>query len=96
MLSLRLFSLSLRRKRLSEHPIDWWLETLLANQNKPAGGGPYAPGGSTGSNPSADSSAEGGAQQQHAVVLSGGPDTEMGDNDNSAFGYSVQNGGAEF
>jgi nuclear transcription Y subunit beta len=75
------------RRRLSEPCIDWWYETLLANQNtKPA---QYnAAGANAGANPAAENA-------QHPV-LSG--DTDMGDNDNTAFGYSVHsaNGAAEF
>ncbi|KAF1959099.1 hypothetical protein CC80DRAFT_514426 [Byssothecium circinans] len=59
-------------------------ETLLANQNKPAG--QFNAAGAGGAN--AGTNSEG---AQHANVLSG--DADMGDNDNTAFGYTVQNGG---
>jgi hypothetical protein len=77
------------RRHVSELLIDWCLETLLANQNKPAGSNQFnAAGSAAGGNPGAE-----GAQHQ---VLSG--DAEMGDNDNTAFGYTVHNGNgtAEF
>ncbi|OAG09033.1 uncharacterized protein CC84DRAFT_1086220 [Paraphaeosphaeria sporulosa] len=65
-------------------------ETLLANQNKPAGANQFnAAGSAAGGNPGPEGA-------QHPNVLSG--DAEMGDNDNTAFGYTVHNGnnGAEF
>ncbi|KAF1975658.1 hypothetical protein BU23DRAFT_457794 [Bimuria novae-zelandiae CBS 107.79] len=65
-------------------------ETLLANQNKPAGANQFSAAGPVaGGDPGA-----GGAQ--HPNVLSG--DAEMGNDDNTAFGYSVHNGNgtAEF
>ncbi|KAF2118346.1 histone-fold-containing protein [Lophiotrema nucula] len=65
-------------------------ETLLANQNKPPTGGAYAGGASganSGANPAGSSFSQG---EQHNNVLSG--DTEMGENDNTAFGYPVHNG----
>lgn len=65
---------------LSELNVDWCLETLLANQNKPTGQF-GAPGASAGA-PGAD------GQQQH--VLSG--DQDMGEDGATAFGYSVHNG----
>ncbi|KAF2682740.1 histone-fold-containing protein [Lentithecium fluviatile CBS 122367] len=64
-------------------------ETLLANQNtKPPANQYNASGANAGANPAAENA-------QHPV-LSG--DTEMGDNDNTAFGYTVHNanGAAEF
>jgi nuclear transcription Y subunit beta len=73
------------RRHLSELCIDWWHETLLANQNtKPAATNQYnASGANAGANPAAENA-------QHANVLSG--DTEMGETDNSTFGYAVHNG----
>ncbi|KAJ4287234.1 hypothetical protein N0V90_012632 [Kalmusia sp. IMI 367209] len=65
-------------------------ETLLANQNKPAAANQFnAAGAAAGGNPAAENA-------QHQNVLSG--DAEMGDNDNTAFGYTVHNGNgaAEF
>lgn len=72
--------------------IDWWNETLLANQNKPAAN-QYSAAGPGGANAAANASAE---NAQHQNVLSG--DTEMTENDNTAFGYTVHNGtgSAEF
>jgi hypothetical protein len=58
--------------------IDWWYETLLANQNKPAG--QFGSTGPVGSNPGGPANAE-----QH--VLSG--DNDMADDGNTAFGYTV-------
>ena len=77
------------KKTFSELLIDWCLETLLANQNKPAGANQFSA-----ANPAAGgNSGPEGAQHQ---VLSG--DAEMGENDNTAFGYTVHNGNgtAEF
>ena len=77
-------------RRVSELFIDWWFETLLANQNKPAAANQFnAAGAPAGGNPAAENA-------QHQNVLSG--DAEMGDNDNTAFGYTVHNGNgaAEF
>ena len=73
----------------SELFIDWWFETLLANQNKPAGANQFnAAGSAAGGNPGPEGA-------QHQNVLSG--DAEMGEND-TAFGYTVHNGNgaAEF
>jgi len=56
-------------------------ETLLANQNKPAG--QFGPAGPSGSNPGGPANSE-----QH--VLSG--DSEMAESDGAPFGYSVHNG----
>ncbi|KAL1603960.1 transcriptional activator hap3 [Paraconiothyrium brasiliense] len=82
--------LSRYRETRSELFIDWWLETLLANQNKPAGANQFnAAGSAAGGNPGPENA-------QHQNVLSG--DTEMADNDGTAFGYTVHNGNgaAEF
>ncbi|KAF2785469.1 hypothetical protein K505DRAFT_330978 [Melanomma pulvis-pyrius CBS 109.77] len=67
-------------------------ETLLANQNKPPPGG-FSTSGASGTNAGANAASEN-VQQHH--VLSG--DTEMTENDGTAFGYSVHNGNgsAEF
>jgi nuclear transcription Y subunit beta len=76
--------------------IDWWYETLLANQNKPAGQQfAGASGANAGTNANANATAGGqfGENAQHNI-LSG--DTEMADNDNTAFGYAVGNGSADF
>ncbi|KAF2707583.1 hypothetical protein K504DRAFT_458081 [Pleomassaria siparia CBS 279.74] len=59
-------------------------ETLLANQNKPVGVGFNA--GASGTNTGANATSE---NAQHHV-LSG--DTDMTENDGTAFGYSVHNG----
>ncbi|KAH7123830.1 histone-fold-containing protein [Dendryphion nanum] len=73
-------------------------ETLLANQNKPPAGGFSAAGaGGTGAgaNAAAGGSFSQGENAQHNNVLSG--DTEMADNDNTAFGYPVHgNGSADY
>jgi hypothetical protein len=61
--------------------IDWWYETLLANQNKPAG--QFGAAGASGPNPGGPTNAE-----QH--VLSG--DSEMAEDSGTAFGYPVHNG----
>jgi nuclear transcription Y subunit beta len=77
-------------KTHSELFIDWWLETLLANQNKPAGANQFnAAGSAAGGNPGPEGA-------QHPNVLTS--DTDMADNDNTAFGYPVHNGNgaAEF
>ncbi|PVI08020.1 hypothetical protein DM02DRAFT_608114 [Periconia macrospinosa] len=66
-------------------------ETLLASQNKPAAGGSYV-GGANGSNTNTGATGEGAAQ--HPNTMNANP--EVADNDNTAFGYTVQNGGAEF
>lgn len=60
-------------------------ETLLANQNKPAG--QFGAAGASGANPGGPANAE-----QH--VLSG--DSEMAEDSGTAFGYTVQNGNAEY
>jgi len=66
-------------------------ETLLATQNKPAGG--FNAGGAGGANSAGTNASSASAYSQpentHNNVLSG--DTEMGE-DNTAFGYSVHNG----
>ncbi|KAL5395775.1 hypothetical protein PMIN06_012960 [Paraphaeosphaeria minitans] len=59
-------------------------ETLLANQNKPVAATQFIAAGPTaGGNPGPEGA-------QHPNVLSA--DAEMGDNDNTAFGYAVHNG----
>ncbi|KAF2270680.1 hypothetical protein CC78DRAFT_573969 [Lojkania enalia] len=74
-------------------------ETLLASQNKPPASG-YAAGGTGGANAGANAATGGsfqpGENAQHNNVLSG--DTEMTENDNTTFGYTVHNGtgAAEF
>jgi hypothetical protein len=60
--------------------IDWWYETLLANQNKPAG--QFGAAGASGPNAGAA------ANSEH--VLSG--DSEMAEDGGTAFGYTVHNG----
>lgn len=88
----------IRRRHLSELYIDWWHETLLANQNKPPAGGFSAAGTSgagAGANAAAGGSFSQGENAQHNNVLSG--DTEMADNDTTAFGYPVHgNGSADY
>jgi nuclear transcription Y subunit beta len=76
------------RRRYSELCIDRWDKTLLANQNTKPAPQYNAVGPNAGANPAAENA-------QHPV-LSG--DTEMGNDDNTAFGYTVghANGAAEF
>jgi len=66
-------------------------ETLLATQNKPAGG--YSASGAGGANSAGTNASAASAFSQpdnHTNVLSG--DTDMGEQDNTAFGYTVHNG----
>lgn len=68
-------------------------ETLLANQNKPAGSFNAGGAGGTNSTGANASSASAYSQPENAHnnnVLSG--DAEMGDQDSTAFGYTVHNG----
>lgn len=67
-------------KRILNSGIDWCLETLLANQNKPPG--QFGAPGPSANAPGADGS------QQH--VLSA--DQDMAEDGATAFGYSVHNG----
>ncbi|KAF2498384.1 hypothetical protein BU16DRAFT_558447 [Lophium mytilinum] len=69
-------------------------ETLLATQNKPPGAGVFNAGGAGGANSAGTNASSASAYSQpensHNNVLSG--DAEMGDQDSTAFGYTVHNG----